>query len=196
MPRDTTTDGTIHETFNDTATPAPEMETTQQTSPEPANDLGGPATKTTDFQTTTHLQVQIQEERADVLDAHDERWNRERDHLTAKPFQAPSLGLGSDNGRSVQKEYQERWARWQDHRDGINQLFDRQVADVRAMGTTMTDRFQEVTGQDATNMPEPIAAPDIIGGADSADYEQNSSHRRTELRVEFHRQVRKTTRSL
>lgn len=43
----------------------------------------------------------IEIERYDVLDAHDARWNRERDRITAKPEDAPSLDLDGSNGRSM-----------------------------------------------------------------------------------------------
>ena len=196
MPRDEMTTAPTHQAFNENAAPVPQTQTPQPTASQPANKQGGPAPQMTDFQTTTHLQVEIQEERADVLDAHDDRWNRERDHLLAKPFQAPSLGLGSDSGRSVQKEYEERLARWNDHRDGINRLFDRQIADVRAMGTTMMDRFKGAHDKTAEVTPEPITPLNLTEAGNGAENEQVSSHSRTDVRVEFQRQVRKTTRSM
>lgn len=150
----------------------------------------------TDFETTTTMQVDLSIERYDVLDAHDERWNRERDRLTAKPVEAPSLDLGGDSGRSIQKEYTERRNLWEAHRDSINRLFDRQVADVRALGTTMSDHFQDAS-EPAPEPEQDLAnALDLADAATAENANENAERRQSSVRIEFHKQVRTTTRSL
>ena len=196
MPRDSETTPTVNESFNQTAATdsvvAPEQLSDSQTALESSETIEPGA----DFESTTTLQVELEIERYDVLDAHDARWNRERDRLTAKPVEALSLDLGGDSGRSIQKEYTERRSLWEGHRDAINRLFDRQVPDLRPLGTTMTDQFSKA-GDQAPEPGQELAAPlNMADAPEAAETNDNANASRTSFRVEFHRQVRKTSRSI
>lgn len=195
MPRDSDITPVAQDSFNQNATL--DNDTTLEHGPgsevenEPVKALEPGA----DFETTTTVQVELEIERYDVLDAHDARWNRERDRITAKPEDAPSLDLGG-GGRSIQKEYTERRSRWEGHRDAINRVFDRQVADVRALGTTMTDNFTKASDQTPNQGQKPAAALGVADASRGENVNESASERDTSFRVEFHSQVRKTTRSL
>ena len=195
MARDGDTTLDVHESFKESAVAeqgtVPEHVPGSGIENEPAKAVEAGA----DFETTTTVQVELEIERYDVLDAHDARWNRERDRITAKPEDAPSFDLGGD-GRSIQREYTERRSQWEDHRDAINRMFDQQVAEVRALGTTMTDNFTNASGPAPEQGQNPAALPSNADASRHDDVNETTSERDTTFHVEFHRQVRKTTRSL
>ncbi|MCP5366727.1 MAG: hypothetical protein H6907_09975 [Hyphomicrobiales bacterium] len=160
MPRDNNP-ASVGPAFENAATPVNETS---------ADDM---AAEPLDFQSTVSSQIDLEIERYDALDAHDTRWNKERDRLMAKPVEAPALGPDGDASYSAQRRYNERRASWEAHRDAINGLFDNQIDALRSQGTTLTDGFDASHGSPSQTPSDPDPTreqrPDNSAAPDNGD---------------------------
>lgn len=111
---------------------------------------------------TAQAEIRTIQEAEQALAQHDDRWRQLSDRLSARPQAAPSLDMDGGSQRSVAREYTEHRREWGAQRDAIEVGAIREMIDVRANGTTLTNEFSANAEQDKPepSLSEKPSAPD------------------------------------
>lgn len=107
---------------------------------------------------TARAEIDIIDQAEAALAQHDDRWRQLSDRLSNRPAAAPSLDMEGSTQRSVTREYTEYRKEWNAHRDAIEYGAIRDIIDIRASGTTLTNEFSNAS-RTADAAPEVVPEP-------------------------------------
>ncbi len=121
--------------MDDTSTPK-----TQSANP----DLLSPDNQSSKtLQETVKSEIDNAQDLESALDAHDQKWRRERDKLSNSSLPTPEFDLGSRQHRSLLSEYQERRNDWHIQQSTIVRDHEYLKAKIRNNGTTLSSTFEQ-----------------------------------------------------
>ncbi|MEO1660112.1 MAG: hypothetical protein AAFR51_03930 [Pseudomonadota bacterium] len=101
---------------------------------------------TTSANATASAELENAKKHEQAMDAHNQRWVRERDRLAVVSDLYPEFDLGSRAHRNLLSAYEERRTQWQKQADQIDNGFEVKRDHLRNTGRTVSNEFKVQTG--------------------------------------------------
>tara|TARA_R110002110_G_scaffold407057_3_gene627699 strand:- start:1612 stop:2481 length:870 start_codon:yes stop_codon:yes gene_type:complete len=123
-----------------------------------ADQVVPPEEKSMTWRESARAQISVEQDRDQAMERHEARWRIHEQQLGAGSMPALTPpGMAEEAGPSMKDKYTEARTRWNDQHDAINEKFDQEKQQERAVGLTLTDL------QRGSAANEPAASPSLDG---------------------------------